>query len=153
MTKKSPEPIPDSPTADPEFDPLTIDQRGYIHRLQNPYASLSVAVRPAPPYSIASNHVWASGLSASKSEFESECRRIFRQYIPILENGRLRDHYKAFIARNASRSPTIRHGILAQMRTYDLSGIRGFEARFNREKDPLTEEKLQQIEDKVLGKK
>jgi len=88
---------------------------------------------------------------ATKLEFEDESRRILRQYIPAVEKGRLRDAHRAFIARNASRPGKVRHELLIQLRRYDLSNIGGMQARFNREDKALTEDKLLEIERKVLG--
>ena len=120
----------------------------YIRQLENPYASLSIraggednmarvtAPKAAPP----------ALRRMSKVEFRSQCRRIFRQYIPDLEKGRLRLHHRDFISRNESRSPEIRNDLVSHLRKYDLSQISGVSGQFNRERQALTEEKLRAIE-------
>lgn len=82
----------------------------------------------------------------SKAEYRARCRRIFRQYIPAIEQGRLRTHHRDFITRNESRSPTDRLRIVMALEKYDLSDVPGLTAQFNRERDPFTEAKLQEIE-------
>ncbi|MDP1673676.1 MAG: hypothetical protein Q8L65_11240 [Burkholderiales bacterium] len=87
---------------------------------------------------------------ATQREFESECRRIFRQYIPAVEKGRIRDHHRTFIDRNRSRSAKQRSRLLVELRKYDISGIKGISAQFNRERDKLTADKLARIERDAL---
>lgn len=86
------------------------------------------------------------GTTLSKAEFRARCRRIFEQYIPPPEKGRLRAYYRDFILRNESRSPKARYLLVHQLQKYDLSNIQGLKCYFNRERESLTEEKLKQIE-------
>ena len=140
-----------------DFLPLTDAEHEYVRRLGNPYASLSVAVEVeqgvheigVPAVTVSASDV--PNASISKQDFEGECRRIFRQYIPALEKGRLRPHHRAFITRNHSRSPALRYRLLEQLRKYDLSHIRGLQIQFNREREELTAGKLTQIERAVIG--
>lgn len=88
---------------------------------------------------------------ATQREFESECRRIFRQYIPAVEKGRIRDHHRDFIDRNRSRSARQRARLIVELRKYDISSIKGLSAQFNRERDQLTVDKLAKIERNALG--
>jgi hypothetical protein len=90
---------------------------------------------------------------ATQREFESECRRIFRQYTPAVEKGRIRDHHRAFIDRNRPRSAKQRFRLLVELRKYDISSIKGISAQFNRERDKLTVDKLARIERDALGDK
>jgi hypothetical protein len=131
-----------------EFRQPTKEEVEYIQRQGNQYAKLSITVLPREVDAAVVPH---APTSVSKKEFESECARVLRQYIPEAQHGRLRDHHRAFIARNASRPPKVRHELLAQIKKYDLSGIAGFQGRFNRENDQLTDEKLQQLERKIVG--
>ena len=87
-----------------------------------------------------------TGNTLSKTEFRAGCRRIFGQYIPALEKGRLRTHHRDFITRNESSSPVRRHRLIKHLEKYDISKTQGFTAHFNREREPLTDEKLKQIE-------
>lgn len=89
--------------------------------------------------------------SLSRIEFRARCSRIFRQYIPVLEHGKLRTHYRDFIVRNESSSPSKRYRLVRHLEKYDLSTVQGVTARFNREREPLTDEKLRQIERLVDG--
>ena len=138
-------------------DQLTERERLYIRRLEDPYALLSIEVQSvqqsAGDARVSQNEPLSRVESgeATKARFQDESRRIFRPYIPALERGRLRDYHRAFIARNEDRSPKIRFELLSRLRKYDLSNIHGIEARFNRQNDALTDEKLKQIEDEVLG--
>lgn len=148
--------------------------KAYLKRLENPYASLqvsndaeqkdasevsSVSQRPyvRHPYAYASMEVESDVSSSAiakqpvkgalaKAEFRARCRRIFEQYIPTIEKGRLRTHHRDFIARNESRSPTTRYLLINKLQKYDLSTVPGLKARFNRERELLTDEKLKQIE-------
>jgi hypothetical protein len=137
--------------ADDELLPPTSEQTEYLRRQQNQYAKLSVTLRGDNTASLVATVTEQTVLktTASKDEFDVECRRIFGPYIPEVENGRLRPYHKAFITRNQSRTPSGRFKILDQLRKYDLSGVSGFEARFNREPKELTEAKLREIEQSV----
>jgi len=85
----------------------------------------------------------------SKATFEAGCRRIFSQYIPRLERGRLRPEHRDFITRNRPRSARIRCRLLEELSRYDLSDLPGMRAQFNREDDRLTDKKLIEIEQAV----
>jgi transposase len=130
---------------------LTVTSR-LSHDVQEPYvrhpyafASMeadgipiaAVAVRPPTAFIVG---------TASKAEFRAKCRRIFEQYIPALEKGRLREHHRDFILRNESRSAATRYLLLRGLEKYDLSTVPGLRAHFNRERESLTAEKLKQIE-------
>jgi len=94
---------------------------------------------------IAKISVSTTGGTLSKAEFRAGCRRIFGQYIPALEKGRLRTHHRDFITRNESSSPARRLRLVKHLERYDISKTQGFTAHFNRG-EPLTDEKLKQIE-------
>jgi len=87
--------------------------------------------------------------TATKKQFRSESVRIFRQYIPPLESGKLRDHHKAFIARNESKSDRTRFELLNGLKRYDLADVAGMRSHFNREPIDLTEEKLRGLETQI----
>ena len=87
----------------------------------------------------------------SKTEFRSACRAIFRNYIPAIENGRLRGHHREFISRNESSSGVKRFRLHAELQRYDLSSITGINPQFNREREALTDAKLREIERRVGG--
>lgn len=93
----------------------------------------------------------ASIQTTSQTEFVRSLRRIFSHYIPALERGRLRPEHRDFIERNRRRSGRIRYLLLQELRKYDLSDLVGLKPQFNREGDALTEMKLRQIEQSVLG--
>lgn len=143
-----------------DFHPLKDAERAYVRRLGNPYAVLSIAVeaeQAVQERNVSVPVVLQDDMSqpaVSKRDFEAECRRIFRQYIPAEEMGHLRPHYRAFIERNRSRAPSVRHYLLEGLRRYDLSRNSGFgalQAQFNREREPLTVQKLAEIERAVIG--
>ncbi len=86
-------------------------------------------------------------------QFRTNCRRIFRQYLPSEERRILRPHHRDFIERNESRSAEERFLIVEQLGRYDLSRHGSYNARFNRERDVLTEKKLQKIEQMIDNEK
>jgi len=138
---------------DPEIRSLTAKERTYKRRLEDPYASLSIGI-PEGTSSLAVKAPAVQPVGVPKAEFERECRRIFGQYIPAVEKGRLRRHHTNFITRNVGRAPGIRGALLAELRKFDLGDALGFRARFNRERDVFTEAKLREIELKInRGKK
>jgi len=121
--------------------------------LQNPYAStylekgdsketstVVVAIQPEP----------GKVGKLSKTEFRAACRAIFGYYIPAIENGRLRAHYRDFITRNESSSGEKRFRLYSELKRYDLSSIAGINPQFNRERDALTDAKLREIE-RIVG--
>jgi hypothetical protein len=137
---------------DTDLRPLTNEERAYVRELQNQYAPLSIAI--ADDDGRGRNALSAKAQTrrhgVSKQDFEQECRRIFRKYIPALERGRLRPHHAEFISRNRSRNALQREALVAHLRKFDLSEGLRCEGHFNRG-ESLTERKLKQIETKVLG--
>lgn len=122
-------------------------RRAYVRMLDNPYANLGVddqGLSVAAASNIA--RAAAPARTCSKAEFNVGCRAVFRHYMPALERGKLRDHYREFISRNESRSPEMRFRVLHQLKRYDLSLHVGLTGQFNRERDVFTEEKLRAIE-------
>jgi hypothetical protein len=114
---------------------------------QDPYASLWDESPTAPsrqPKAIAKP-------TCSKAAFRAGCRQIFRPYTPAPERAVLRDEHNAFIERNEDRSSETRWLLLQELKRFDLSNVRGINPQLNREKDAITEEKLKNIERKVLG--
>ena len=136
-----------------EFRPLTAAERAYVRKLENQYASLSIGIPDDKTAAPASRARPISVPEISKVGFEKECRRIFQQYIPALEKGRIRPHHRDFISRNAHRVPGVRYALLEKLRRYDLRDLQGLQAQFNRERDPFTEAKLREVEISVLGAK
>jgi hypothetical protein len=124
---------------------LRDEQHPYV---RHPYALISEAEEAQETASdpIAKLPVSPTRGTLSKAEFRARCRRIFQQYIPALEKGRLRTHHRDFITRNESRLPTTRHLLVGKLEKYDLSRVQGLTAHFNREREQLTDEKLKQIE-------
>jgi hypothetical protein len=148
MTNLPKQPIVQAKDVEDEFLPPTPAQIEYLRKQKNQYAKLSVTLRDDSAMSSVA-HVAeppAAKTTASKEEFDAECRRILGFYIPAVEKGRLRSNYKDFIDRNRARTPSGRYKILEHLRKYDLSNLAGFEARFNREREELTEAKLKEIE-------
>lgn len=134
---------------DDELLPKTPEQAEYHRRLQDPYASLSTGLPEHRTSGAATATLEEPGLkaTATKEFFEAEARRILGLYIPGTERGgQLRPHHRAFITRNLVRSSAERFRVLRELRKYDLSSMPGFEARFNREEDDLTEAKLKELE-------
>lgn len=155
--------------------------KDYLKRLGNPYASLQVCEMPAEdaprvesahlrslenPYAFAPTDEASESQSPnrgrvldtpplrqtlSKAGFRDGCTRIFRQYIPQIERGRLRASHKAFISRNEAQPAGVRHAMLAELQKYDLSDVAGLQLRFNREREDMTDEKLKRIEASVLS--
>lgn len=131
-------------------------EREYARRQANQYTLLSVAIAQAgvpliaPPSAVA-RQAGTEKTTLSKKDFVAECTRVFRPYIPAIEKGRLRRHHRDFITRNQNRSPAVRYALAHEVRKYDLSSLAGISAQFNRERDPLTDQKLKQIERLVIG--
>lgn len=138
--------------AELELRPLNAHERSYVRRLGNQYAPLSIGiVSDKSTEAVGRRSAARNGVSASA--FAAECRRIFKQYIPLLENGRLRQHYKEFIERNQKRSALARQYLVNELQRYDLARIGDVRGHFNREDHDLTSDKLRQIESKVIGDK
>jgi hypothetical protein len=114
----------------------------------NPYAALGDMDTDRP--SVVAKHSSGQNPGAiSQSAFEAGCRRIFAQYIPALERGRLRPEHLDFITRNRSSTAKIRFGLLVALRRYDLTDLPAMQPQFNREDDRLTAKKLLDIERSV----
>lgn len=131
-------------TDEMEKKEISATQRPYV---RHPYAFLSKEEENELSPNVAVKQPIISVVGTlSKAEFKTRCRRIFEQYIPALEKNRLRTHHRDFIIRNESRSPTTRYQLVKELQKYNLSEIPGLKAYFNREREPLTDEKLRQIE-------
>jgi hypothetical protein len=131
----------------------------YARLLENQYALLSIALAdPVPTVAPTDSTAKKTQLQLnsegilSKRDFDIGCRRIFRPYIPSVEKKHLRRHHRDFIVRNVNRSPSERYLLLKELSKYDLSALPGMEARFNREREDLTDEKLKLIERSVSSK-
>lgn len=155
----------ENPYASEYYLPEPTPAQLYVRKLQNPYAWLSLQDDEREVLSTSSTaadtlkvqqpsektadiRIAISPVKevVTKSEFEQKCRHIFRQYIPEAERGRLRDHHREFIQRNANATPRRRFKLLQQLTRYDLSDVPGMQSRFNREADIFTEDKLRKIE-------
>jgi hypothetical protein len=112
----------------------------------NPYASLANIVDE--PISTAARSTPERADSMSQADFDSGCRRIFSQYIPALERGRLRPEHRDFIDRNKTRAGGIRAKLLKALQKYDLSHLT-LQPQFNRESESVTAQKLKEIEQSV----
>jgi hypothetical protein len=122
--------------------------------LGNPYAKLALAAESDTPLSqeLGPKSVTQPiPLSLSRTEFRARAQRVFRQYIPSMEKGRLRPHHRDFIARNESCSAAKRYRLIRELEKYDTSTIQGLIPQFNRERDALTVEKLRDIERAAEG--
>lgn len=118
------------------------------HPSGNPYASLANLQAEGVPVATSPGEPPASVLTATKAAFRSECTRIFRQYIPAPERGRLRRYMRDFITRNESRSSRVRSSLLQTLAKFDLSDLCAV-PQFNREDESLSEQKLRDIERSV----
>jgi hypothetical protein len=133
-------------------EPTLEQKRQYLRTLENPAAFHDVMGYPED--SVASRspsrapHVQVAK-EVSKLDFQRGCKRIFTQYIPPAEKGRLRNHHKEFILRNENSAPRRRGALLAHLQRYDLSSTPGLRPQFNRERDVLTEAKLNALEKSV----
>jgi hypothetical protein len=122
---------------------------------ENPHAWHYYFDEPAPPSFSAPDSIAVPTRpegSLTQAEFEHRARAIFRPYIPVEERGKLRPHYREFIARNKSRSPRARYELIDGLKKYDISTIAGLSPQFNREQESLTKEKLTEIEKLVKDK-
>jgi hypothetical protein len=117
--------------------------------LENPYAKLSMMDDPDEEVSLEAQRaptvVKIVGRAVAKAVFRSECKRLFTQYMPNAERGKLRQHYKDFISRNEDQLPERRGALLVALARYDLASS-GYRSQFNRERVSLTEAKLLAIE-------
>jgi hypothetical protein len=137
----------DSTSSDDELREPTPQEVEYFRKQKNQYAKLSVALRDDRQTKLASPIQQPQiKMTATKEHFEAESRRILGLYVPQVERGRLPQHYRDFITRNAARSGIARYKVLERLRSYDISDIRGLDARFNREKETITEAKLKEVE-------
>jgi hypothetical protein len=121
-------------------------EKSQFYVLHDPYASLSEEVsRPQV-------RLRAVGKpTCSKAAFRTGCTRIFRPYASAPEGGSLRGEHTAFIARNENHPGEVRYALLNGLQRLDLSQPPGIGPQLNREKDALTEEKLRNLERKILG--
>lgn len=117
--------------------------------LGNPYAKLSMMDDPDEEVSLEARGApvitKTAGRPVAKAVFRSECKRLFTQYMPIAERGKLRQHYKDFISRNEDQLAERRGALLVALARYDLASS-GYRSQFNRERVSLTEAKLLAIE-------
>lgn len=131
-------------------EPFVDRRRAYIRLLENQYASLSIEDEQKPVDALSTEPrqlvLLAANRGCSKTEFRARCRSVFAGYIPALEKGKLREHHRAFITRNESRTSEERYRLVVHLEKYNLSSHLGLKAQFNRERDVFTEEKLRQIE-------
>jgi hypothetical protein len=130
-------------------------EREYAQLQGNQYTLLSVAIsdsQQAGPSFAGSNldREVPERTTLSKVDFVAECTRVFRPYIPAAEKGRLRRHHRDFITRNKNHPGRVRYALIKELRKYDLAGLPGISAQFNRERDLMTDQKLKQIERSVL---
>jgi len=130
------------------FRSATARQDIGAHPSGNPYASLSNLEDEKLPDVANTGEPSTSVLTATKAAFRSECTRIFRQYIPAPERGRLRQYMRDFISRNESRSARVRSSLLQALAKFDLSDLCAV-PQFNREDRSLSEQKLRGIENSV----
>ena len=113
------------PRDDRGIRPESVSARELLRRSENPHAydyylgteSPAAAATAAPPQPLPGR----ATAKLPKDGFRSECRSIFRRYIPALERGKLRPHHLAFVARNENWSGEIRHALVAELRRYDLT--------------------------------
>ena len=161
----------ENPYAELSIEDETSPRREYIHRLQNPYASIDVSegvplIQGAQATScddVGLNEPVISGIEAvestkgsvfrsdkpgaSKSDFETGCRRIFRQYIPLDGGRRLRLEYQEFIIEGKEKSPQRRAAILQELERYDLASLGNVKPYLNRERENDLRGKLRSILD------
>jgi len=134
--------------------------RSPLHRTEDPYATLAgwdgeddAPVAPLSEAEVAAVQRPAATTIReflSKSDFRSECTRIFLPYVPPHLPRRVPQHQKDFIARNEQRSGKVRYHVAEALRRYDLSTTPGIAPQFNREhQDHWGEQKLRQIEAKI----
>lgn len=130
----------------------------YLKKMENPYAHHAI-FSDAPgiaPSSYARQHKInrpKGSVTLSKKDFRENCNRILSQYVPSEEGKALRAHYRDFVTRNELRPPNERFRIVELLSKYDLSGTENYRPHFNREKNLLTNAKLQAIERTIDLKK
>lgn len=126
--------------------------RSPLHLTENPWATLAAYNGDDAAAELATPRVDPEPRPTfkeylSKSDFRSECIRIFSPYVPPHLPRRIPQHQKDFIARNEQRSGKVRHRLVDSLRRYDLSTTPSLAPQFNREHlDDLSEKKLRQIE-------
>jgi hypothetical protein len=152
--------IQEQEQADQEAKEVSVAEKvEYLRKRKNPYAyyefSLDADFAQEPCVSGASElkvkeqHP-TPPVAVSKKGFQERCRRIFMMYVPPEEGNTLRPHYRDFIIRNQDQPPEQRSRILEELRKYDLSTTGNLKPHFNRERENLTQRKLEQIE-RVAG--
>lgn len=84
----------------------------------------------------------------SQAQFRAGCREIFLKYVPdATGNKSLDTHLLAFISRNESRPPEVRHALLMKLREFDLSSDPAVvPAGVHRGGTAISERKLAEIE-------
>ncbi len=87
-------------------------------------------------------------LTATKSRFESECRRVLRAYVSPYASRRLPAAFRDFISRNCDRPPMQRGALLESLKKYELpEGVRPL---FNRAEGSAVLFKLRKVEETIL---
>jgi 5'-nucleotidase len=90
----------------------------------------------------------------SKKEFEVQCRAIFRSYTPLARHtSSLDERFRVFLATNSSRTAEERGKIVAALKRYDLSDIKGHDPVLNRELGDIVLNKLEKVVMGALGPK
>jgi hypothetical protein len=129
---------------DPPLDEAAA-RSDYLRRLQNPYASLGVA-EISQSGNQRGDKADAKKRTISKADFQSRCRAILFQYVPLAETrGRLRAEFRDFIAKNSDRSGDVRHKVLHELERYDLSVLGDVKPHLNRERQEALLAKLKKI--------
>lgn len=107
----------------------------FIGLMQNPHAAEEIETysewearqntSPPPmpsPISLSSRRVNFAPMG--KNAFDTECRRIFRQYSPMgSDKIGLPERYRTFISTHRDLSPIQRGFIVSELRKYDLSDL------------------------------
>jgi hypothetical protein len=154
------------PYAELSIEEERTPRREYINRLQNPYASLEVSEEVAQTrggqttlgmdaglkgpivsgIEAAEGPVFRAGeLGVSQSEFETRCRRIFRQYMPSEQGKRLRPEYLDFIGEGKAKNARRRAAIVRELERYDLALLGSVKPYLNRERENNLRGKLRSI--------
>jgi hypothetical protein len=130
--------------------------RSPLHLTENPWATLAaldgdetaeIALALSSQPTVATPTVREF---LSKSDFRSECIRIFLPYVPPHLPRRAPQHQRDFIARNEQRPGKARFQLIKALRRYDLSSTPGIAPQFNREHtNQWDDRKLRQIEAQI----
>jgi hypothetical protein len=160
-----------NPYAELSIEEERSPRRNYVHRLQNPYATLEVSdevalthgtlttprkdadlkepvTSPIEAAESTKGSVFKSEkLGVSKADFETRCRHIFRQYMPLDAGRRLRPEYQEFIIDGKLRNAQRRAAILRELERYDLVLLGNVKPYLNRERESDLRAKLRSILD------